>query len=444
MTPQQHRQRLTPGLRLYRGFSRLLEPVIPIWGMIRARRNKEDGPRLPERRGQASIPRPAGPLIWFHGASVGECRALLPLVRDILAEHATCQALVTCGTLSAANWLRAELPDRAQHQFSPWDTPGSVGRFFDHWRPDLGILVESELWPNLIMAARTRQIPLALINARMSPKSLKRWQERAPASLRTLLQGFVLILAADRFTAASLSKVTGSDISHPGNIKFAKEDPAPQPAALQPLRTALAGRPIWCATSTHTGEDEWIIRAHQDLQSGHDPQSVLLLAPRHIERTPALTRLISAQGLTSLRRSSQRLPRKDTDIYLLDTWGELDLAYALADVAFIGGSLLPALKGHNPLEAIRADTPVIAGPYTESFRDIYDELARANAYRLVSSETDLCREVTTLMQDAQQRQQFRENASEVAKSHESVRDIVLSTLRPWMPEPKKGITRATA
>src|SRR5690242_7667214 len=229
-------------LALYRGATDLAGPALRLWLRRRVRLGKEAPARLGERFGQASLARPAGRLVWVHVASLGEAGSILGLIGRLLDAAPDAGALVTSGTLSSARLLEARLPARARHQFLPLDRRAWVGAFLDHWRPDLAILVESELWPNLIEAARQRAIPLALVNARMSPRSLGRWR-LAPASARRLLDAFALLLAADDEQAERLSRLAGRKVATLGNLKRSAETPPADAAALAGLRQAIGERP---------------------------------------------------------------------------------------------------------------------------------------------------------------------------------------------------------
>lgn len=355
-------------LRLYRWGVMLAAPFSGLVLNGRAKRGKEDPARLPERFGHATINRPAGRLIWLHGASVGESLVLRSLV-TALAAATDWHFLVTTGTTTSAALMEKQMPPRTIHQYVPVDRPACARRFMDHWRPDAAVFVESELWPNLLIELQARNIPAILANARMNQASLDNWAQRTD-SLGYLLQTFRWIGAADERTAAGLSRLTDRDIPLTGNLKLQIEPPAPEAAKLEEIRSALAGRPVWLAASTHPGEDEMVLEAHKVWRNQH-PKGLMILAPRHPDRADALAELLTRTGMSFARRSRGEFPVTETRVWLADTLGEMALWYAVSGKAFIGGSLVDGIGGHNPIEATRAGCPVITGPFTASFDDIF-------------------------------------------------------------------------
>ena len=351
-------------LRMYRGISAALGPLAPVLLNYRLRRGKEDAARLPERFGETRIPRPRGPLVWVHGASVGEFNTVLPLIEHIRKQ--TISVLVTTGTVTAAKLARDRLHPQVVHQFVPLDAPRFVGRFLDHWRPDLGMFVESDLWPNMIMETSERGVPLILVNGRLSERSFERWR-LAPGTIAGLLGRFSLCLVrtpvdADRY-AEWLAAVPDAAA------------PSADPAALAALTAAVAGRPLLAAASTHPGEDEVIIEAHKLLRQSF-PDLLTIIAPRHPQRGGDIAALAIAAGLRATRRSGDALPDITTDIYVADTLGELGLLYRLAPVVFMGGSLIPH-GGQNPIEAIKLGAAILHGSHVGNFADIYASLDKA-------------------------------------------------------------------
>ena len=379
---------LPPALTWYRGLTRLATPVTPALLKQRARKGKEDPDRRQERLGIASRERPLGRLVWLHGASVGESLVLASLVDTLAARHEDLHFLVTTGTLTSARMLAARLPDRAFHQFIPVDTPAAVRRFLEHWRPDLAVFAESELWPNLIVETSRRGTPLALINARMNERSIRSWRRR-PDTARWLLGQFAWIGAADTRTRDGLEDLTGYHITLAGNLKLEARLAAPDPAQLDRFRAALDGRPVWLAASTHPGEDEIVLDAHARLLE-QSPGALLILAPRHPERADKLARLIEARGLSLLQRSrSEDAPDGSCQVWLTDTLGEMGYWFSLAPASLIAGSLLPGIGGHNPVEASQAGSSVISGPFRSSFDDLYTTYQTHSACIEVSDATGL-------------------------------------------------------
>ncbi len=379
----------------------------------RAGRGKEILARLPERWGEDDTSRPPGRLLWLHAASVGEATSLLPVLTALATSDVT--VLLTTGTVTSANLLARRLPelglrDRVLHRFAPLDVPAWAARFLDHWRPDAAGFVESELWPNLLSACRRRNIPLMLINARISAKSLKAWQ-RAPAMARSVLNGFARIHARGPEDAARLHALGATNVSSPGDLKFAAPPLPADLTALTQLRDRFGDRPVWVAASTHPGEEAEIAAAHALLERDH-PGLLTIVVPRHPERGAEL-----ATALRAPRRSAGEAPPSDAGLWIADTIGELGLWYRLARVAFVGRSLLPPGGGQNPLEPVQLRCPVIAGPYTGNFTDHIGLLRKADAIQEVADAPALAAAVSALLHDESARQSRAERAFEAVQLH---------------------------
>jgi 3-deoxy-D-manno-octulosonic-acid transferase len=359
----------------------LAAPVLPLWLRHRLRRGKELAARLPERRG-LNAARPPGRLIWLHAASIGETLSLLPVLEALAALAPTVGILLTTGTVTSAALLERRLPpalrQRVIHRFAPLDVPGWVARFLDAWRPDAAGLVESELWPNLIRAARARRLPLVLINGRLSARSAARWR-LAPALGRELMGAFTLVLAQSPADAARFAGLGARRVSALGNLKEAAPPLPADPAALAALQAAIGTRPVLLGAATHPGEEAMLLAAHR-LLAPDFPGLLTILAPRHPERGPGLE--AEAAGLPLARRSIGALPGPGTALYIADTLGELGLFYRLAHVALVGGSLVPH-GGQNPLEPARLGCPILLGPHTANFADIAARLIAAGGARRV-------------------------------------------------------------
>lgn len=379
------------GLHVYRALTMLLGPLAGPALHLRVRSGKEDGARLGERFGHASRQRPDGALLWLHGASVGETRVLLSLQAALRVQRPDLNWLFTSGTRTSAS-LFGNPPPRTIHQYTPLDRPDVAHRFIAHWRPDAGVFAEGEIWPNLIEAAAEGGVPLALVNARMSERSLKRWRG-TPQFAARIFGRFAAILAADARTAAGVSEILGRPITSPGNLKRAAPAPTSDPATLATLRAAIQGRKVWLAASTHPGEDEIALAAHEILRK-QTPDALLILAPRHPERGAA----VAALAGEAPRRSAGSLPGP-APCYVADTMGELVVFYALAPVALVGGSLLPTLRGHNPVEPAQLGCDVVSGPHVDSFADLYADLRDAGACRFVHNADELAATVTSVWAD---------------------------------------------
>ncbi|HLZ83996.1 MAG TPA: glycosyltransferase N-terminal domain-containing protein [Caulobacteraceae bacterium] len=365
-------------LRLYGLASGAASLAAPVWLRARASRGKEDPARWAERLGRATLARPAGRLAWLHGVSVGESLSLLPLIDRLRTERPDVAVLVTSGTRASAELLAARLPPGAFHQYAPLDAPGAVARFLEHWRPELGVLAESELWPNLILGARARGVRLALLSARLSARSLAGWR-RAPRAARAVLGAFDLLLARDA-AAAERFAALGARVDGLADLKFGVPPLPVDEAEWARARDRLGARPVLLAASTHPGEEEIVLKAFQ--AAAPDAGTLLILAPRHPARGEAVARLARELGLAAGRRTSGDA-LGDAPVYVADTVGELGLWYRLAELAVIGGSLThERVGGHNPLEPARLGCPFISGPEVSAW-PVYEALEAARATRRV-------------------------------------------------------------
>ncbi len=373
-------------LAVYGALTRVAAPLAPWLLQRRARRGKENPSRLPERLGRASLPRSAGQLIWLHGASVGETLSLLPLVEALLAADAALGVLVTSGTIASADLLAQRLPPRAVHQFAPIDTPTAARRFIDHWRPDVAVFVESEIWPNLLAAARRGGARTALVSARLSDASIGGWR-RLRGAARALFGDFDLVLSQDDATAAALS-VLGARDDGRLNLKLVGDPLPADPAALEAARLAIGERPVLLAASTHPGEDEAVLEVFAFLKDRAD-RPLLVLAPRHTGRGVAIADAAMAEGFQVARRAAGQAPAAAVQVYVADTLGELGLWFRLAKVALICGSLSPRIGGHNPLEASRLGCPAASGRHVDNWRGVYAALEAERAVRMIGGAAEL-------------------------------------------------------
>lgn len=362
-----------PLYRIYETASRAIVPLA--WAAVsrKLRRHGVSPERMHERLGHASLPRPDAPPVWFHAASVGESLSVLTLIAQMGKRLPDAEFLITSGTATSAALIGQRLPPRTRHQFAPLDAPGPVGRFLAHWRPRAGIFVESELWPVMLVRAQASGARLALLNARLSDRSVRRWSKRRETA-RFLLRKFDLILTQNGDIAGKLTGL-GADparVRVGGNLKATS---APLPVdgeTLTRMRAALGARPVWIASSTHAGEEEGVLAAHSALLAQH-PDLCLVLVPRHPERGDELAALIAGAGLTCARRGRGEMPGAATQVYLADTLGETGTWYALSPLVFLGGSLLP-IGGHNPYEPAQAGAAIITGPGHFNFSETFAPL----------------------------------------------------------------------
>lgn len=371
-------------LTAYRTGTRLLSPVAAGLLLWRMRRGKEDPARLSERRGHAGVARPEGALVWLHGASVGETVTLLPLVEQLRRRGLA--VLVTSGTVTSARLLASRLPADVIHQYLPLDTPRYMARFLDHWRPALGLICESEIWPNLVIESRRRALPLVLVNARMSERSFARW-DKAPDTSRWLLSSFECCLAQSQGDGERLARLGAPRVSIAGNLKFDAPAPPADADALALLDGLTAGRPVWIAASTHEGEDEIVVEAHRALAAGL-PGLLTIIAPRHPHRGEDIAELARSEGVSVARRSAGEEPAADVSLYVADTVGELGLFYRLAQIAYLGGSLVP-VGGHNPIEPAKLGCALLHGPHVGNFSEIFAAFDAGGGSRVVNDAQEL-------------------------------------------------------
>lgn len=365
----------------YRIATSLVAPFLPLLIRKRVKDGKEDPARIRERYGRTDAVRPTGTLIWLHGASVGETQMLRPIIARLL-ETPGRSVLVTSGTRTSAELMADQLPRGAIHQYLPLDTPRATARFIAHWRPDLAVFAESEIWPNLIWATQRANIPLTLINARMSETSITGWSKRLPIA-RSVFSAFDIILAADDPTADGLTRFTTTPVPNIGSLKFDAPALDYDREQRDALRAEIGNRPVWLAASTHEAEEDVFHQLYATLRE----EAYLIWVPRHPERGKTI-----ANQLGTTPRSGGGKPRGQA--YVMDTMGEMGLALSLANLCVLGGSFHPSLMGHNPLEAARARVPVITGPYHASFVDLYRKMNDFDA--VVISDP---REAATLIRD---------------------------------------------
>ena len=424
---------LTPLLRAYQLLSTLATPLAPTLLARRLKRGKEDPARLDERYGASRIDRPRGPLVWVHGASVGELLAVGPLVERIRSKDFA--VLCTSGTVSSAQVAEQRFPKTVIHQFVPIDAPRFVERFFDHWKPDLALFVESDLWPNLIIAAKERNIPLILVNGRVSERSFNRWRI-VPSTIGSLLRRFDLCLAQSAGHAARYRDLGAPRITTTGNLKLDVPEPPANAAALAALRAAVGDRPTIAAASTHAGEESALIEAHRRLRNTF-PRLLTIIVPRHPDRGPGIVEIANAAGLSTTLRSRDAQPDRDDDIYVVDTMGELGLVYRVAPIVFVGGSLA-SHGGQNPIEPIKLGAAILHGPHVWNFGEIYAALDAAHGADLVADVGKLAVRLGALLKDTGQRDALVAAARETVKTLGGALERTLAALDPYLVDIRMG------
>jgi 3-deoxy-D-manno-octulosonic-acid transferase len=392
-------------------------------------RGKEHPERWPERLGIDDSVRPHGQLVWIHAASVGESLSILPLLDSLLATRPDLRLLVTTGTVTSAALMAKRLPEDVLHRFAPVDLPDVVGRFLDRWRPDLAIMVESEIWPNMLSMLAARGIATVLLNARMSERSFRRWRW-AGASIARLLGSFRLVLAQSQQDAVRLAALGASEVVTPGNLKYAAPPLPADPVELELLGRALDGRPAWLAASTHEGEEAAALQVHLALQNAF-PDLVTIIAPRHPNRGPEIAHALRSAGIGVARRSTGE-PLASQGVYLADTLGELGLFYRACPLVFVGGSLVRH-GGQNPLEPARLGCAVLLGPHVWNFDEIARGLVAAGAAVQVGDEPALAEQIGRLLGNRLEAERLGKAAAKFAADRAGVLERMLEALLPVLP-----------
>lgn len=357
----------------------LLRPTAPLLRHVLARRlarGKEDGARLPERMGHASVARPDGLLVWLHAASVGEALSLIALIEDLRARRPDLTLILTTGTVTSAQLMATRLPAGVIHQYMPVDHPTWVKRFIDHWRPDAVIWSESEFWPNILFEVKRRRIPAILVNARMSVRSYRRWR-LVRGFARTVLSVFDVCLAQTPREAQQLVDLGARKVDAVGNLKYAAQPLPDNEAARTALAQATAERPLLLWASTHPGEEDIAAATHVAL-AADVPGLLTVIVPRHPARGGEIAAQIAARGLRVQQRSLQALPEANCAIYVADTLGELGLFYRLCPTVVMGGTFAD-IGGHNPIEPAQLGAVIVCGPQLYNFSSIREDFAQAKA-----------------------------------------------------------------
>lgn len=420
-------ERLPLTLRTYRRLADAATPLAPFLLARRLKRGKEHPQRMAERRGESGVARPPGPLIWAHGASVGEMLAVMPLVECLRARGFN--VLFTSGTVTSARLAERRLPPGAIHQFIPIDAPRFIARFLDHWQPSLALLVESDLWPNLIMSCAERAVPLILVNGRLSEHSYARWR-LLPATIAALLGRFDLCLAQSEGDAERYSDLGAPRVSMTGNLKLDAPAPPVDGQKLAAMQAAIGARPIIVAASTHAGEEALIIEAHRRLRASFRGL-LTIIAPRHPERGPGIVDIASVAGMPAVMRSGGHLPDRATEIYVADTIGELGMIYRLSPIVFMGGSLVRR-GGQNPIEAAKLGAAILHGPHVGNFTEIYSALDDAHGAEEISDVNKLTVRFGAWLTDAKTRKGVSEAARATVDVLGGALERTLAALEPYL------------
>ncbi len=420
-------------LNAYRIATEIAEPFLPWWLWIRKKRGKEDPARLGERFGLSSIPRPKGTLVWIHAASVGEANSVLELIHKLRAQLPQVYILMTTGTVTSAQLMKTRLPKGCVHQYVPLDTQQYTSRFMRHWKPDVALFVESELWPNLILNADFYQCFMGLINGRMSKRSFASWQKR-PEMIRNLISRFSFVVAQSEEDAKRFKALGAKNCEDMGNLKYDATTLPCDEAELLNMQKTIGDRPLWLAASTHPGEEEQIAGAHA-LLSVTRGNLLTIIVPRHPGRGEQIAHMLRAKGKVALRSKKEPIAA-DTNFYVADTLGELGLFYRLSQVAFMGGSL-DVHGGQNPLEAARFACAIVSGPDTQNFADIYTHMQKAGACTVLKNAKQIAPQIDRLLGNSAARDTAGKKARNFVETQQGATDKLLAALMPVLKDMAK-------
>ena len=407
----------------------LLSPVYACYWFFRGIVNRSYWDRFGQRLGW-SYPKLADGSIWVHAVSVGEVQATVPLIHALRDRFPGRQILITTVTPTGAARVGLLFGDTVAHCYIPFETPLAVRRFFDAVKPEIALVMETEIWPNLYHECGERDVPLVLVSARISPKSVNSYRKFLPLFRETLSYGIVIAAQSDadaeRFRSLGASPertwVTG-------NIKFDIELPGSLLDDGRRLRERyFGGRPVWVAASTHDREEEQVLDAHRFVREQF-PDALLVLIPRHPERFPSVASLLHKEGFNFVSRTDDVLCTPDKEVYLVDTMGEVPLFYAAGDAAFVGGTLVP-VGGHNLLEPAALGRPVVTGPHLHNTLDIARMFDRVGASTLVGDSQALGVAISELLGNADQARQIGERGKEIVQQNRGSLDRLLRLLMP--------------
>lgn len=383
------------------------------------------------------LPQQTQPCIWVHAVSVGETIAALPVIESLLLSDPDTPVVVTTTTPTGSERVVQSLGSRVIHVYCPWDMPGALARFFNAFRPKKILVMETELWPNLVAAAHQRQVPVVLINGRLSEKSFRGYN-RLLSLIRPMMQQMHLLLVQtkiERERFILLGAAPDKTLAL-GSIKFDMQLTPEHQVAAQQLRAQLNRRPVWIAASTHVGEDAIILAAHQQILQ-HIPDALLIIVPRHPERFESVAELIDGQGFSCVQRSHAQIHNEKhvdeksvgtAQVYLGDTMGDMLLLYGAADVAFVAGSLLPSLGGHNLLEPALWAMPIISGPHVKNFLEISETLNQAGALSFAADEKSLAQVVVSLLTNDLARKKAGDAGKAVVEQNRGALDKLLAEI----------------
>jgi 3-deoxy-D-manno-octulosonic-acid transferase len=413
-------------LSAYKWAGFALFPLLTPYLALRSAKGKEDAARRRERFGHPGRERPAGPLVWFHAASVGETTAVIPLIREVRKRGV--QVVLTTGTVTSARVAKERLDPSIIHQFVPLDIKPAVGRFLDYWHPDLAIIAESEIWPVTLMELGDRHIPQVLVNGRLSDRSFARWR-RYSSLAEEIFRNLALVIAQSEADAAKYTELGALPVTVSGNLKVDNDQLPYDAAALSRYKDQIGARKTWAAISTFDKEEAAAGRVHTRLKPSNELLTIIV--PRHPERADDIEKELNEQGLIVARRTRNDPVTPQTDILLGDTIGEMGLYLRLTEIAFVGRSLY-AEGGQNPMEPASIGCAVLSGGNVQNFRDSYQRLAANGSAKIVRDEDILAKGVHYLMNNDAVRQTMIEAGHDTVQSMRGALTATLKNLEPYI------------
>lgn len=414
-------------LSVYGAGGSLAYPFIGSYVSWRARSGKEDRARRRERYGKTRIERPEGPLVWIHAASVGETLAVQALINRLLGFGI--EIVLTTGTVTSARVVEQRFGDRVIHQYVPLDLRPAVRRFLDHWKPELAIIAESEIWPMTILELGARRVPQVLVNGRLSDRSFKSWSKRHNLA-EALFENLALVVAQSDVDGERFRLLGARPVIVSGNLKVDTPPPPVDDIELATLRRQIGRRPCWAAVSTHDGEEDIAAWVHRRLKPRH-PSLLTIIVPRHPERADEICASLTEQGLSYARRSDGDQVDPGTDILVGDTIGDMGLYLRLSEIVFVGRSLA-GKGGQNPLEPAMLNSAILSGRDIQNFRDSYQRLTASGGAKFVRDRETLAGAVNFLLTNEAARRQMMAASFETVEAMRGALGHTMRALDPFI------------
>lgn len=420
-------------MSLYKTLMRVSTPALGIYLEKRAARGKEDVSRAGERRGIAARPRGARPLVWFHAASVGESLSLLAIINRILRDFPGLDVMVTTGTVTSARLMAARLPAPAFHQYIPVDHPLWVQRFLDHWRPDVVLWAESELWPNMLSGLKERRVPAILLSARMSEKTFRRWKNFAPGMIADILSAFRLCQAQNEAEAARLRRLGAGNVTVTPSPKYAASPLPYDESALSALLAETGGRKMILWASTHPGEEKIAMDTHRALKPAF-PDLLTVIVPRHPQRGGEIADMARNAGIAPALRSAGQKPG---EIYIADTLGELGVFFRLCKNVVMGGSFVD-IGGHNVIEPAQAGAVILSGPFIRNFITIMEDFRASGALIQLKGAGELAAQLSDILSAPDKYEGMAGAALKLTEMRASVVEDIMRDIAPFLAAAQGG------